>query len=175
MASPITFKGPYDFRTPQLRKPIRSLQDADLQLEQLYITLQQVFLAINQQSEIIAVHFSEAVGYGKLVNLYQVAGVLTARNANSGTGGTSGAVQPCHGFVWSLTGVASGSSAFVQLGTAVLQGLIGLTVGAPYYTSTTNGAVSATRDTSVGHIEQYVGVALSPTTIAFGAHPWIQH
>lgn len=176
----VTFKTPWNFQLPQTRPmQVKSFSDVEAELDRLYATFQQLFLAINLISGNFEVIFSEAVAFGALINLYSNAGVLNARNANSGVGGSSGAVQPVHGFCngdnKGMNNIASGKSGFVQLGKGMILGQTGLTVGGNYWLKATNGQWQATPDVTAGHIEQYIGVALSATQLAFGANSWIQH
>lgn len=175
MTAPISFSGPFDFRLPQTPVGIHSLKEAELELQQFFTALQQVFLAVNQQSGIISIVAGEAIAFGSLVQFYSNSGILTARNANSGVGGTSSAVQPGSGFCYSPLGIANGKTGFIQLQRGIIQGLSGILPGQHYWLSATNGAVRTTPDTATGHIEQYVGIGLSVSTISYVAHPWIQH
>lgn len=100
---------------------------------------------------------SETLTAGNLVNIYSNAGTTTARKADCSNG------RRAHGFV--LSGFTSGATATVYLDDS-LTGLTSLTVGVPYYLSTT-GAASATAPTTSGYISQEIGVAVSTTVISF--------
>lgn len=106
---------------------------------------------------------SEALAAGALVNLYNVAGTDTARNADGSVQG-----KECVGFV--LSAAASGTSALVYF-SRILSGLCGLTVGARYYLSgTAAGAVSLAPITPTpgsGKTHQFIGKAISATELAF--------
>lgn len=102
---------------------------------------------------------SEALDAGAQVNIYDNAGVITARNANS-TDGT----KLSHGFV--LSAVASGSTATIYLD-GEDTGLTGLTTGSEYFLSTTSGAIATTPPSSSGNVVQSVGYAISPTTLVY--------
>ena len=176
MTAPVTFAAPINFQLP-LVPPYLGKVDPDLAsyLRQLHTSLLLTQQLLAATTGLLAVTFSETVTFGALIQLFSNAGVINARNANSGTGGTSGAVQPCHGFCASPAGVASGKTGFVQRNQGLLQGLSGLTVGADYWLKATNGQVQTTADTAAGHIEQHIGVALDAATISFNTTSWIQH
>ena len=98
---------------------------------------------------------TEAISAGAAINFWNNAGVLGVRNANASAAG-----KPCHG--WSTTSVASGAPGeFVQQGTCFLIG--GLTIGATYYLSNTNGLIS----TGPGTISQKIGYAIGANTLVF--------
>lgn len=175
MVAPVTYQGPYNFQIAQSPSQITTLADAQQELQNLSNAMQQLILAVNSQSGFLSVVFSEAVIFGAMVNLWLTGGALEARNANSGTGGSGGVVQPAHGFCSSPGGVLLGKTGFIQRGVGICNGLSGLTVGSDYWLSTTNGVISVTKDTSAGHIEQHVGVATSTTALSFTTSPWIQH
>jgi len=118
---------------------------------------------------VISVVSSENIAAGSLVNLYLSGGVLKVQNANA-TDNT----KPYHGFI--LTGVVSPAAAKVYLPGSVISGLSGLTIGADYYLSLSNGAVTISTSVlgtySGGNIIQYVGVAISATQIATGINQY---
>lgn len=83
-------------------------------------------------------------------------------NASAATGG-----NPAIGFV--LAGSAASAQALVYFEGRVT-GLSGLTVGARYYLSdTTPGGLTATPVSGTGKLHQYLGRAVSTTTLAFEA------
>jgi hypothetical protein len=93
----------------------------------------------------------EAIVYGALVNLYNNAGVLTARNANSSTG------RSAHGQgILPVTGVSPADRMFL----------------APV-----NGQMQIGPDLAAGHIEQFIGIGIATNLvyidITMGS--WIQH
>lgn len=171
---PIVFRAPWDFQLPQRPTHLENFTEVEQEMARLYNCLQQMQLALAIVSNSVEVIFSETVLFGAMVNLYSNAGVLNARNANAGTGGTSGAVQPCDGFCNTITGVTSGNTGFVQLGGNIIFGLT-LTVGSHYWLKATDGQVRNSPDTGAGHIEQYVGVAVASDKLSFSRSPWIQH
>ena len=117
----------------------------------------------------IAVIASANIAMGEPVNLYNNAGVLNARPASSAP-----TVAPCHGICTSLAGIASGSAGIITRGPLVVTGLSGLTLGANYWLSS-GGAMATAADTASGHIEQYLGVAISTTQLFYSPSSWIQH
>lgn len=114
---------------------------------------------------------SEAISYGAMVNLYNNAGTLNARNANA-TNNT----KPCHGYCGEIGG-SGGAGAYTEV--IVLSGMIitsGLTPGTRYFLSTTNGLITGTAPVAAGNIEQVVGIALSATEFLFDTTlQWVQH
>lgn len=112
---------------------------------------------------------SEALSQGSVINLWNDAGTLKARKANA-TNNT----KPCDGFCSTVGGIASGSFGEVQIHSGVAT-VTGLTVGDRYYLSTTNGAMANAPAVAAGNIEQYLGIAITTTQLAFNAHYWIQH
>lgn len=175
MSAPVTYSAPYLFRHSQLPPAVDSMDDARMAIQNQHDVILQLIQAVAAQSGSLNVIFSELVAFGGLVQLWLNGGVLNARNANSGTGGSSGAVQPCHGFCNSPAGVAIGATGYVQRNAGLIQGLAGLTIGSDYWLSTTNGVPSVTKDVTAGHLEQHIGVAISTSTISFIFAPWVQH
>lgn len=112
---------------------------------------------------------SEAILYGAAISLYSSAGVLTARNANA-----TNNIKPARGFCTTPGGIAINTVGEVQIGSGVSP-ISGLTVGSPYFLSTTNGLVAAGPAVAAGNIEQYVGFAISTSFLAFNTSYWIQH
>ena len=112
---------------------------------------------------------SEAIAYGAAVNLFLSGGKLKARNANA-TNNT----KPARGFCSVAAGLALNDyGEFILLsGTATIAGL---NAGQNYFLSTTNGLVVNTPPVAAGNIEQFLGVALSSTVLAFNLNYWIQH
>lgn len=100
---------------------------------------------------------SETLTAGNLINIWSDSGTTKARKADCSNG------RRAHGFV--LSGFTSGTTATVYLDDS-LTGLSSLTVGVPYYLSTT-GAVSSSAPTTSGYISQEIGVAVSTTVISF--------
>lgn len=114
---------------------------------------------------------SEDIAYGHAVNLFASGGVLVARNANA-TNNT----KPAHGFCTVSTGVLANDYMEVVLFRGVIPGFTGLTLGARYFLSTTNGLVTTSAPGAAGNIEQALGIAVDTTALLydFGLH-FIQH
>ena len=108
-------------------------------------------------AQTIAMICSETLTAGNLINIYDNAGVTTARKADCSNS------RRAHGFV--LSGFNSGTTATVYLDDS-LTGLSSLTVGVPYYLSTTGG-ISSTAPSTAGYISQEIGIAANATTISF--------
>jgi len=98
---------------------------------------------------------SEALAAGDYVNFWDNGGTVNARKADSASG------FEADGFV--KAAVASGASGEVfRAGLNDQQA--GLTLGADQYLGAA-GAVTETRTTTAGELDQYLGVAISATTI----------
>jgi len=100
---------------------------------------------------------SEAIAAGAYVNIYSNAGVATIRNAVASAVGFQ-----AHGYV--LTPVASGASGVVMFddnNTAVT----GRTPGEQFLSATTPGQTTTAPPSGQGVIRQFLGVAVSATTI----------
>lgn len=101
---------------------------------------------------------SENLAAGDFVNVWNDSGTRRCRKADASNN------RPAHGFVTSA--VTSGNNATVfQNGENT--GLSGLTPGTLMFLATTAGTATATAPSSVGHIIQPVGYALSTTSILF--------
>lgn len=98
---------------------------------------------------------SEAITQGAIVNLYNNSGVLTARNANATSAGKDG-------MAFANVSVASGA-----YGEYILQGMCyyigGLTIGATYFLSNTNGLMAS----ASGTVTQRLGKALGASAFYF--------
>lgn len=96
---------------------------------------------------------SENISAGAMINFWNDAGVLKARNANATAAG-----KPAHG--WCTTTITTGAAGeFCQQGTSFL--ISGLTIGATYYLSNTDGLIA----NAPGTIVQRIGYALGATTL----------
>lgn len=115
------------------------------------------------------VEASETIAYGDIISLTNVAGALRVRLANA-TNNT----RPAAGFCSTTTGIAIGEVGEVILGHGVLPAA-GLTVAQNYFLSTVNGVMANTPAVAAGNIEQYLGIAISPTALYFNSGYWIQH
>jgi hypothetical protein len=98
-----------------------------------------------------------AISAGNFVNLYNNAGVLTAKLADASTG------LPADGYV--LAAIASAATGTVNLNDQN-SALTALTPGTTYYLSTA-GAVTLTPQTTAGYISQVVGKSVSATALQF--------
>lgn len=112
---------------------------------------------------------SENIVYGAALNLYAGGGGLTARLANA-----TNATKPAHGFCSTPGGIAIGTTGEMQLHVGTVQ-IAGLTPGLSYYLSTTDGLITNSPPVAAGNIEEYVGVAVSSTVLAFNTGAWLQH
>jgi hypothetical protein len=101
---------------------------------------------------------SAAISAGQMVNLFNNAGVLTARPADCTTTGSEANA-------FALSAFASGATGTFFLAGNVT-GMSGLTPGSIYFLSTV-GAVSLTSTSTPGNINQIVGKSLSSTSLAF--------
>lgn len=93
---------------------------------------------------------SEAIAAGSMINLWNNAGVINVRNADSATN------KKAHGFVNGA--IASSASGQVEVGNGDNTGVTGLTIGDEYFLSSA-GTVTATVPTASGSTLQKVGVA----------------
>lgn len=109
--------------------------------------------------EIIQAVASEALAIGAFVNIWNNAGVLTVRNADSTTN-----AKKAHGFV--IAAVASAGTASIYTLSQTNTQLTGLTLGNEYYLGT-GGAVTLTPPSTTGNLVQMVGTATSATAIIF--------
>lgn len=104
---------------------------------------------------------SDNLAVAALVNIYALAAVPTARNANA-----TDATKPAQGFVIAAT--TSPANATVYFPGQIVTGVSGLTVGAPVFLSAgTSGAVTSTAPSTAGNLVQQVGSALSATSFVF--------
>jgi hypothetical protein len=102
---------------------------------------------------------SENLLPGRLINLFNSAGVLTARNANAADG-----TKPARAF--SVAPSESGNYAqFILLGINPI--FSGLVPGQEYYLATTSGLVTSVAPAAAGNIVQKVGFALSDKELWF--------
>lgn len=103
---------------------------------------------------------SEAISLGQLVNLYDVAGIMTARKANA-TDGT----KPCRAYCSVSGGVALGAyGEFILLG---LLRTVGVTPGLTYYLDTVAGVITTAAPGVVGNLVQEIGFGLDSESIWF--------
>lgn len=131
------------------------------ELTKLYNAIKALALALDTYSgsPIFTVEATETIAGAALVDLYDVGGVLKARNANAALH-----TKPCKAFA--PAGIASGS-----VGHVILRGFIsisGVTPGKIYYTSpSTPGEITATKPAGGANLIQVIGFGLDTTTIFF--------
>lgn len=117
---------------------------------------------------------SEVIAYGGFVNLFNNAGVLTARNSNSSTGRR--AMGYCN-----VNNTAQSGMAIGQYGEVILsQGIVtvgGINPGDLLFLAAVNGGIQVGPDVTAGHIEQFIGIGIAANLvyvdITMGS--WIQH
>lgn len=113
-------------------------------------------LPVGLGPDVAVVLASENLGSGDYVNIYDNGGTPNVRLADNSNG------RDAHGFI--KTPVTSGNNATIYFEGAN-DDLSGLTVGARYYLDTA-GSVTATPPTiATATISQFVGIAISATTI----------
>lgn len=102
---------------------------------------------------------SEALAEGDFVNYWNDAGTMKMRKADSSVEG-----KEADGFVLDNYAEAANALAYNE-GSNTKR--TGLTPGARYYLSTTPGGATTTAPTATGNVVQYLGRAISTTTIVF--------
>jgi hypothetical protein len=102
---------------------------------------------------------SEALSAGDFVNLYDNAGVLSARKADNSNN------RQAHGFV--TAAVTSSATATVYRLNTTNANRSGLTAGGNYWLGTSGGVISTPLDPAVdvGKTDQYLGIAKSTTEL----------
>jgi hypothetical protein len=118
-------------------------------------------------ADIVSVPASESLAAGAVVNLFTNAGATNARNAD---GSVASGGKKVSGFV--LSAVASGATAAVYRN-GLNTSQTGLTPGADYYLATTPGGITLTPPTTAGQTQQYVGTAISATSIDIQPAPFV--
>ena len=113
-------------------------------------------------SDTASIQASEGLAAGDFVNIHDDTGSSRVRKADAAMAG-----KEAMGFV--LAGAAGGANAVVYFEGQNTQ-LTGLTPGVRYYLSTTTpGLVTAAPPSGAGNVVQYLGTAISATTLAFEA------
>ena len=103
---------------------------------------------------------SEALSAGNWVNIWSDAGTMKVRKADASTAG-----KEAHGFVLEAVVLSGNAEIFFD---GVNSAVAGLTGGLAYFLSATvAGASITTPPSGTGQIVQKVGVALSPTEVAY--------
>ncbi len=118
-------------------------------------------------ADIVSVPASEALSAGAMVNLYSNAGATNARNADASVASGGKKVS---GFVLAAVS-ASATAAVYRNGLNTSQ--TGLTPGADYYLAATPGGITATAPTTAGQTQQYVGTAITATSIDIQPAPFV--
>lgn len=105
---------------------------------------------------------TENIAAGALVNLYDVAGTVKARNADA----SGGVAKKADGVA--PNAIASGATGEVVKDDALVAGYSGLTPAAQYFLSaTTPGGMETAPPTTTGYIAQKVGKADGATSLSF--------
>ena len=100
-----------------------------------------------------------------MVNFYNDAGTLKARNADATT------PLACHGFV--IASVTAPTAIDVYVDAGLISGFVGLTPGARYFLSTV-GAITSAAPSASGNFVQYLGVAVSATELLFDPSDYVR-
>jgi hypothetical protein len=100
---------------------------------------------------------SENLAIGDLVNIYNNAGTATARKADAIAG------YPAHGFVLAATTSPASADVYVS---GIVTGLSGMTPADRQYLAATGG-VSDTPATVTDEVVQFVGIAITSSTLAY--------
>jgi hypothetical protein len=109
---------------------------------------------ISQRLEKIFVRATVALGFGKMVNLHLVGGVVEAQLADA-----TDATKPAHGVVDSLVGIAAGQWGEIIFMNGRSAGIAGTVFGARYFLSTA-GDIQLVAPTAPGSLVQLLGVGL---------------
>lgn len=105
----------------------------------------------------------EALSAGDLV---YVAAAGTVFKADADAAG-----KAAIGFV--LSSISSAATGTVYFGSGIITGLTSLTMGQPYFLSSTAGGITTTAPTGTGKIQQQVGHAVNATSLYFEPQPAI--
>ena len=111
-------------------------------------------------AEVSVVVTSENLTAGNFCNLYNNAGVATARKADATT-----ISKPAHGFT--LASITSPASVTMYGISTKNTALTALTVGTDYWLATTAGGVTATSPSASGNYVQELGTSESATAMVF--------
>lgn len=130
---------------------------------------------IRQNAGRLYVIFSETVAYGALVNLYNNAGKLTARNSNS-TDPLKRATGYCNVNNSIQSGAGLGEYGEVILSQGII-GVGGVLPGDLLFLAPSDGQMQIGPDITAGHIEQFIGIGIAPNLvyIDISLGSWIQH
>lgn len=127
---------------------------------------------LTHQVRRLYVKASEALIFGDLVNLHNVAGVLNARKAN----GVAGTVRPARGFCSTVAGIGIGAIGEIVFKSGILA-IAGILPGQDIYLSAVAGLATTAPLVGVGQLEQYIGtgVASNLAFIDMTLGQYIQH
>jgi len=104
---------------------------------------------------------TEDLSLGQYVQIYDVAGVRSARKANA-----TDTTKPCRAYCSVVGGVLAGN-----YGEFILAGVhpynAGLTAGVTYYLATTSGLITSVAPATSGNIQQPVGFGLDANNMWF--------
>ena len=95
----------------------------------------------NARNNLVFAVATEALSFGMAVNIYDNAGVVSARKADRSL------TRPAHGLVNSINGAAIGATCEIMFMQGRSQGVTGSVVGSAYYLNTA-GTVTATKPTT---------------------------
>lgn len=111
-------------------------------------------------ADTVNVATSENLAAGDLVNIYDVTGTATARKANA-----TDTSKPCGGFVLAATTSPAAATVYLE---GPITGLSGFTSGVKVFLSAaTSGAITATAPAGSGNVVQFIGRAVTATTVNF--------
>lgn len=189
----ITYDAPVNFYVPQTA-PANVPPETAGAFSEVYNALQQIILALinncgigpqapntwasiaGQPQTILHgnlgrfyVIASEAIKASALISLWNNNGIINARNANA-TDNT----RPVDGMCSTVGGIAVGAAGEMLLGPALIP-ITGLMTAQRYWLSIVNGLPATTPAVAAGNIEQYLGIALSPTVLFINPGYWVQH
>ena len=121
-------------------------------------------VALNMMPTGVGPELSNMLAYenltaGDFVNIFLDAGVAKARKADATDGG-----KGVHGFVKASPNAGQAVDVYFD---GANNARTGLTIGARYFLSTTPGGVTTPPPAAAGNLVQYLGTALSATTIPF--------
>jgi hypothetical protein len=105
---------------------------------------------------------TEAITYGAIVNLHDVAGVTNVRHANA-----TDATRPTHGINNTPGTCAIGDTIEIVLPGCYVTSIGGLTIGQQYFMSTVDGIITTAAPAAAGNVRQGVGFALTADTFFF--------
>lgn len=193
MAGQGVYSSSIDFRLPKAPPAVANLEDASSAITSIFSTLNimaQAFTNIlgvghqetatwpqlsgsdatlgNSSSNKFYAKTMDDLTFGELISLVDNAGIAGIMAANA-------ASHPCHGFCSTEGGATAGSTCEVTL----LEGLApvatgGLTIGHRYFLAV-GGGFSPAPAVGAGQIEQFLGIAVTTSSVILNVSNWIQH